>query len=421
MGIFLLVLGLILFIGLVVVHEWGHFIAARRGGVEVEEFGIFFPPRLYKRRTKGGWLFTINALPLGGFVKLKGEHDSDTGKGSYGAARTLTKVKIMLAGVFMNLVTALVLFTILALIGMPKLIDNQFTVKSDSRVTNSQVLVSYIEPNSPAAKAGLQLRDRLVGAWTNGRTIGDECVYPKLSTTNELVNDIACGRETNPADTPNYQITSGDSLKHLTKTHPGQQLLFLINRDGTNYVTEATLRTAQEVNASEKTKNPKGYLGVEPAEFSLQRSTWSAPIVAVGLSAQLTSLTYQGLGHALAGLGGIIAGAFTGNHAARENAQTSASSQVSGPVGIFVILKDGSLLGYQFMLMIIAVISLTLAIMNVLPIPALDGGRLFVTVISRLVRKKISPRAEEAIYGTGFAILMLLIILITVVDVQRFF
>jgi regulator of sigma E protease len=237
MGIFLLIVGLALFIGLVVVHELGHFWAARRGGVEVEEFGIFFPPRLYRHKTKSGYDFTVNALPLGGFVKLKGEHDSDREKGSYGAARTRTKVQIMLAGVFMNLITALALFTVLAWLGMPRLVPNQFTVASD--------------------------------------------------------------------------------------TH--------------------------------------------------------------------------------------------------ENAQTTASSQVSGPVGIFVVLKGGSMLGYQFMLMIIAVISLTLAIMNVLPIPALDGGRLFVMIISRLFKKQISQKAEEAIYGTGFAVLMLLIVVITVVDVKRFF
>ena len=88
MSVTLLILGLILFIGLVVVHEFGHFIAARRNGVDVEEFGIFFPPTLFRRKTKGGWDFTINALPLGGFVKLKGEHDSDTEKGSFGAAST---------------------------------------------------------------------------------------------------------------------------------------------------------------------------------------------------------------------------------------------------------------------------------------------------------------------------------------------
>src|SRR5665213_2759553 len=122
MSIVLLVVGVVLFIGLVVVHEWGHFIVARRAGVEVEEFGIFFPPRLYKHKTKAGWLFTINLLPLGGFVKLKGEHDSDTQPGTFGAASLWVKSKIMAAGVVMNLITALALLTILALIGMPKLI-----------------------------------------------------------------------------------------------------------------------------------------------------------------------------------------------------------------------------------------------------------------------------------------------------------
>jgi regulator of sigma E protease len=384
MGIFLLVVGLILFIGLVVVHELGHFWAARRGGVEVEEFGIFFPPRLFKRRTKSGYDFTINLLPLGGFVKLKGEHDSDREKGSYGAAKTSTKVKIMLAGVFMNLVTALALFTVLAWLGMPKLIDNQFTVKSDTHVVRNNVLVSYVEAKSPAAHAGLQVRDQLV-------SVG------------------------------NRKVTTSAALPTITKQFAGKSATVVYVRDGKTRQTTATFLSAATVAASKKTDNPKGYLGIQPAEYSLQRSTWSAPVVAVGLSAQLTKLTFQGLGHAIAGLGGIAAGAFTGNHTARENAQTDASSQVSGPVGIFVVLRDGSLLGYQFMLLIIAVISLTLAVMNVLPIPALDGGRLFVMLISRLFNKQISQKAEEAIYGTGFAVLMLLIIVITVVDVKRFF
>ncbi|HSX30955.1 MAG TPA: site-2 protease family protein [Candidatus Saccharimonadales bacterium] len=384
MGIFLLVVGLILFIGLVVIHELGHFWAARRGGVTVEEFGLFFPPRLWRKRMKSGYDFTVNLLPLGGFVKLKGEHDSDTGKGSYGAARTRTKVKIMLAGVFMNLVTAVALFTVLALVGMPKLIDNQFTVKSDTKVVRNDVLISFVEPGSPAAKAGLEQRDRLV-------TIG------------------------------NRVVTSSKDLPNLTEQFAGKPTKVIYVRDGQTRTTTATFRTQAVVSASSKSSSPKGYLGVQPIEFALRRSTWSAPVVAVGLTAQLTALTYQGLGHALAGLGGIFAGFFTNNHVARQHAQTVASSQVSGPVGIFVILKDGSLLGYQFMLLIIAVISLTLAIMNVLPIPALDGGRLFVMLVSRLFRIRISPQAEEGIYSAGFAVLIGLIVLVTVVDVKRFF
>ncbi len=384
MGIFLLIVGILLFISLVVVHELGHFWAARRGGVEVEEFGIFFPPRLFKKRTKAGYDFTINLLPLGGFVKLKGEHDSDTQHGSYGAARVSTKVKIMLAGVVMNLLTALVLFTLLGWLGMPKLVDHQFAIQSDTHIARNDVRISYLEPGSPAAKAGLRVRDQLL-------TVGG------------------------------HKVTTSADLPGLTKEFAGKTAQMRYVRDGQIHTTKTMFRTQAVVTASQKTDNPKGYLGIQPVDFTLQRSTWSAPVVAVGLSAQLTALTYQGLGHALAGLGGIFAGAFTGNHAAREHAQTTASGQVSGPVGIFVILRDGSLLGYQYMLLIVAVISLTLAIMNVLPIPALDGGRLFVTLISRLFKKRISPGAEEAIYGAGFAVLMALIVVITVVDVKRFF
>ena len=398
MGILLLIIGLLLFIGLVVVHEFGHFLAARRGGVDVEEFGIFFPPRLFKKRMKGGWDFTINALPLGGFVKLKGEHDSDKGKGAYGAASTGTKVKIMLAGVFMNLVAALVLFTLLALIGMPKLIENQFTVASDTKVVASKVLIGYLEPQSPASKAGLEVRDQIM-------SIGGTCAG--LCNFQDSV--------------PLRQIQSTKDLQAATAAYAGKDVKVVYVRGGKTLSTHARMRTDAVVDASNKTDNPKGHLGIQPAAFSMQRSTWSAPVVAVGLSAQLTALTYQGLWHAVSGLGGIFAGFFTGNHTARQHAQTAASSQVSGPVGIFVILKDGSLLGYQFMLLIIAVISLTLAIMNVLPIPALDGGRLFLLLVSRLFGKQLSPRAEETIIGTGFAVLMSLIIVITIVDVKRFF
>jgi regulator of sigma E protease len=99
---------------------------------------------------------------------------------------------------------------------------------------------------------------------------------------------------------------------------------------------------------------------------------------------------------------------------------SKASAQVSGPVGVFVLLKDGSLLGYQFVLVIIAIISLTLAIMNVLPIPALDGGRLFVTLLYRIRNKPLTQKIEDRIHGTGFAVLMLLFVLITIVDVRRF-
>lgn len=389
MSVALLVVGILLFIGLVVVHEFGHFIAARRNGVDVEEFGIFFPPRLFTHKTKSGWLFTINLIPLGGFVRLKGEHDSDTAAGTFGAATLWVKTKIMSAGVVFNLLTALVMFTLIALIGMPKLVDNQFTVKADTKPVSQQVLISYVEPGSPAAKAGLHTQDQ--------------------------INDIAL-----PGYSP-VAIESSKNLPKITKDFAGKQAVIYYTREGQQRQTTVTLRTAAEVEASKKTDNPKGYVGIVPTDFAMQRSTWSAPVVAVGLSAQLTSLTFQGLGHAVAGLGGLIAGGVTGNTEARQNGQTAASEQVAGPVGIFVILKNGSLIGVQFMLFIIAYISLTLAIMNILPIPALDGGRLWITLASRGMKRPLSAKTEEMINAIGFIVLIGLIIVITTVDVKRFF
>ncbi len=375
MAIILLILGLFMFVGLVVVHELGHFLAARRSGVEVEEFGVGFPPRAKVLTKKKGTVFTINWLPLGGFVKLKGENDADKTKGSYGAATLKNKVFIMVAGVGMNLATAFLILTFLALVGIPKLIDDQYTIKNDTKIVRQQVLVGYVEADSPAQKAGLQLRDVV------------ESVGPTIGTQSK--------------------VTSLENFPKQTKELAGQKVTLVYIRKSVTKSVDLQLRSVAEVESSKNSQNPKGYVGIAPTEYSLQRSTWSAPIVAAGLIEQFSVLTLKGLGSAISNL-------FQGNTAV-------ASEQVSGPIGIFVLIKDGSLLGYQFVLMIMAVISLTLAIMNILPIPALDGGRLFVTLIYRAIRKPLNPKTEDRIHGLGFVGLMLLFAMITVVDIRRIF
>jgi regulator of sigma E protease len=250
------------------------------------------------------------------------------------------------------------------------------------------LFTGYVDPKSPADTAGLKAGDRLLN----------------ISNAKQSVD-----------------LTAATVLPHVTKQFAGEKVHIVYTRQGDRHETDAQLLTSKQVDASLKTDDPKGYLGIIPSSYTMQRSTWSAPVVAGGVMVQFTGLTFEGLGKALGGLGGIVAGGVTGNSTARQNAQTEASNQVSGPVGIYFILKDGSLLGVQFMLFIIAVISLTLAIMNILPIPALDGGRLWLTLISRAVNKPLSKRTEEIVTACGFAVLMLLIILITVVDVKRFF
>jgi regulator of sigma E protease len=395
MHILVFAVGIILFIGLVLVHEWGHFIVAKRNGVEAEEFGLGFPPRAWGRKLKSGMILSLNWLPLGGFVKLKGENDSDERKGSLGAASLWVKAKIMLAGVTMNLLAGIAILTLLAVIGMPKLLtqdsigEDQFTVASNTKVINQQLLVGPVQPGSPAQKAGLRSTDILLSVSSNGST--------KPVNTIEQVHDA-------------------------TMAFANQNISIKIKRDGQNAVLHTKLLSKAEVQASQNTNDPKGYLGIIPTSLQIQRSTWSAPVTAIGLTGQIFKLTFVGLGHALGGLGSTIAGGVTGNHQARENGQDQASSQVGGPVAIGVALWDYGSLGLNFMLFLIALISLTLALMNVLPIPALDGGRLAMMLISRgIFRRPLTRHMEERIVGTSFALLLALIALITFVDVKRFF
>jgi regulator of sigma E protease len=389
MTIALLILGLLLFVGLVVVHEWGHFIVARRNGIDVEEFGIGFPPRAWSRKMKDGWEFSLNWLPLGGFVKMKGEHDADRRPGTFGAASTSAKAKVMLAGVGMNLLTAYVLFIILALFGMPKIItpqqfnENQFTVASDTKTK----VEMFVDQGSPAAKAGIKDRDIPV-------SIG-------LTPQNQ------------------QPITSADRLSELTNEFQGKKVYITLKRGGEAKTVNATLLSDKQVEASKKAGDPKGHLGVAPSEYL--RNTWSSPIVAAVFEVQLTKVTLQSLGKALHGLGSTIAGVSTHNTQARQKGQTEATSQVSGPLGIFFILKQGASEGLLFIIFIIAIISLTLAIMNVLPIPALDGGRFFLIMGFRAFRRPLLKRTEELVNLIGFAVLMVLFVLITIVDVKRFF
>lgn len=368
-----MLLGIVLFVLLVVVHEWGHFIAARRNGVEVEEFGIGFPPKIWGKNVKtekSEFLFSLNLLPLGGFVKLKGETDSDKRPGSFGAASLKAKIKIMLAGVAMNVVVAYLAFTALALFGMPTLIENQFTVKNDTKIiqevkNKDSVLVASVVSSSPAQKSGLEKGDQIVS-----------------------IND--------------QSISSPEQVSQITEKNAGKEISLTVNRSDQEKFLKAKLNEKNE---------GQGFLGVSSASgqsgLELRRSTWSAPIVGAGVIAQFSQQTYSGLAKAITNL--------------VKGQGAKASEQVTGPVGIVVILKEGSKLGINFVIMFIAIISLVLALINVLPIPALDGGRLFVTLLFRAIKKPLTKSKEELIHGLGMMCLLGLFVLITFVDIKRFF
>lgn len=376
--------GLIILVILVVIHELGHGIVARRNGVVVEEFGIGFPPRAWGRKLKRSVLgkdvlISLNWLPLGGFVKLQGEHDSASGKGDYGAATYWQKTKILLAGVLMNWLAAIVLFTILAFVGLPKILPNQFSVPSDTVTTVEPLRIGEVERDSPAQKAGLKNGDELLLIGTR-------------------------------------DVQSSTELSEATSANRGKTVNVTYSRGDREYTVPVTLRDENSAN--------QGYLGVRTTQrLSEIRATWSAPIVGVVTTVQLTGETFSALGKLVVSLGEGIGSRFSGDEAARKSGDEAfafASNSVSGPVGILgVIFPQMQQAGLKPLLLLTAIISLSLAVMNVLPIPALDGGRWFTMTVFKLLRKPLTKEREEKIQTIGFMALLGLIILVTIADVGK--
>lgn len=379
-----ILLGLFVLISLVVLHELGHALVAKRNGVKVEEFGIGFPPAAKKWKVKRSFLgenvtFSLNWLPLGGFVRLKGEYDSAKGKGTYGGSTFWVKTKILLAGVMMNWLTAIILFTVLAVIGLPKVLSNQVQLPFDTEVRRSPVSVVKITPDSPADRAGIKVGDQLI-------------------------------------DINNQPLTEAEKLPIITKQNAGKKVPIKYSRDGKESLIDVQLNSEQAAKAG-------GYLGVVPSQSEKIYSTWSAPIMGIATTGQLSYETIKGVGVLLAKTANGLFGQIFGSEQSKQSARADLSSvgeSVAGPIGILGVLFPSVVnSGIAQVIFVAALISLTLAVMNILPIPALDGGRWFTMAIFRIFKKELTKEREENIQATGMLILLILTILVTVSDVGK--
>lgn len=399
-----IIIGIVILMLLVVAHEFGHFIAARRNGVKVNEFGIGFAPRAiawvrnpdwqkgkpgvkkWLRLPKSEWnkpqktlIFSLNWLPIGGFCAMDGESDADRRKGTFGSASFWGKTKILFAGVAMNWLVAFILLTILAFTGMPQFIPHQFHLNNDSEIIGEGVTVYEVIPDSPAAQAGFQAGDQILSA-------GDTEV-------------------TYPSDVTEYG-----------SQHAGNTGDFIVMRNG----EELTLTPSLNPAGSEYS------LGISMSYGqTFIRSTWSAPVVGAVTTVQLTGETFRGLGNMVWNLISGVASQFSSDSVVREAGKTaiqSAGDSVSGPVGIIgVIFPAFASAGISNLTFLAALISVSLACMNILPIPALDGGRWLLIAIYRLRGKTLTKETEERIVSRAFMILFMLIIIISILDVIRLF
>ncbi len=352
--LFVVVLSLLVFM-----HELGHFLVARKMGMKVEEFGFGFPPRLWGVK-RGGTIYSINWIPLGGFVKIKGESGEDRqDPESFAGKPAWRRLFVLVAGVAMNWLLAAVLLSATFMVGSPSIVDGP--LPASARVREPAVRILTVLPESPAARAGI--------------TTGDELV----SVEGQAFEDAELART----------FITERSAKGVT-------LVFRRENQET-YQVELVAEELPEV----QTKA----VGIRLVTTALV----SYPLhLAVSQGVAVTALTTRDI---LFAFGGLL----------RELVTTGrVTGDLSGPVGIAVMTSQAAALGFVHLLQFTALLSINLAIINILPFPALDGGRVLFVLIEKLRRRAVNVHRETLAHNIGFILLMILVLIVTYRDVVRF-
>ena len=345
---------------LVLVHEWGHFFSARKFGIKVEEFGFGFPPRIASR-VKNGVRYSFNLLPLGGFVKIFGEQGEGAGDpASFISRPAWQRFLVIVAGVLMNFVLAWVLFSLAAGVGAPAAFGDE-----DAGARSAPVTIVGLAPGSPAEQAGFQFGDAIEKVYAGGQDVS---------------------------------IPSVVFFQEIISKHRGEEIIVKFRRGS----------EAREVVITPRVNPPEGEgaIGVALVRVAFERSPWyRAP--------------WDGFITLMFAVQGIVVGVYS---VFRELlTEGRLMGEVSGPVGIFIITDQARSLGLSYVLHFIAILSVNLGVLNLLPIPALDGGRILFIAIEKLKGSPVNFKFEQRAHTVGFAILIFLMLLVTYRDVVRLF
>ncbi|MFA5987698.1 MAG: M50 family metallopeptidase [Candidatus Paceibacterota bacterium] len=367
-----IVLFLIILAVLVLSHEFGHFIVAKLFGVRVDEFGFGFPPRIFGKKW-GETLYSLNALPFGGFVKIFGE-DPDAGekepsnvkeqevelKRNFSSKPRYIQSAIILAGVVFNLLLAWGLFSIGFMTGMPVPIGS---APAGGEFTNAKVYITGVSESSPAAKAGIKAGDNILYVSSDGSKTDN----PQI----EFVQNFINSNENTP-------------IKIGVKRGAETLELGVMPKSGI-IEGKAAIGISMDM------------VGI--VSLPIHRAVYESLKMTLGLF----SATIEGLAH-------LFVSIFSGG---------ASMSAVSGPIGIIGIVKDAYGFGFIYLLGLTALISINLAVINIIPFPALDGGRFLFILIEAIRRKPLGQNFVNAANATGFFVIIALMLFITYHDLLK--
>lgn len=351
---------------LIILHEFGHFILAKIFGVKVEEFGIGYPPRLIGKRF-GETLYSLNLLPFGAFVKILGEIGKTDDKRSFSAQSISKRSLIVLGGVLSFWVMAAILFSIVFTLGTRMAIEDT----ENFNLVSPKVQIAQIAPNSPAQIAGLK--------------VGDTIKEFKIQNSK-------------------FKIEKIKEVQELTEKSKGEEVVLTIERGPTSgrYPEVFDVKLIPRISPPQA----EGPMGVALVRTDIKSYPWwKSPWEGILATINMTGAIIQGYGQAIKNL---ISGGPSG-------------VEMMGPVGVFHLFWQVSQLGINYFLQFLGMIAIYFAIFNILPIPALDGGKLLFLGIEAIRKKPVSEKIEQNVTTAFFALLIALMILVTIKDISRLF
>lgn len=360
--LFILILGVLIF-----VHELGHFLVAKKSGIRVDEFAVGFPPRIFSW-IRNGTKYSLNWIPVGGYVKIFGENADEEAlnpknKDSFLNKSRWTQAAVLVAGVVFNILFAWLLFSISLMAGFP----TSVTDENMGDISESFVVATNVLEDSPADIAGLRSGDQIVEM-----SRGEESLDLNQITVKSIQEFIASSEEE-----LNVSVVRLDEMVELSIV-PERGLI----------------------------GGDKPAIGISMDRIGkLQLPFFKAIVQGFTMMGQMTK-------DIAVGIYSLFADMFTGNGSLKH---------IAGPVGIVSLVGNASHFGLSYLLGFTAFISINLAILNILPFPALDGGRLLIVLIEGVTRRRIKPVIVNSINTVGFLALILLMLMITINDVIRLF